>query len=65
MKYLCRILVLPMLLVIVLFRLLLSTITFCVQWVRYGGEIIAYNKNHKDKIADLMEILTRDRLTII
>lgn len=56
-KILFRILSLPFLFVFVFFAKLRDTLVICFLWVRYGGEIIPYQKHFNPTL--IGELLTK------
>lgn len=57
MKILTRILCSPFILAIMLFATLIKTIELWVMHVRYGGELITYNKGDQRLIHEIYELL--------
>ena len=56
MKYFLRVVTLPFVLAIAVIKLLYVLVTFGVNYVRFGGEVIAYSDDSKT-IGDVFEYI--------
>lgn len=55
MKYLIRLIALPILTIFVLISLLRDTLQIMFDFMKYGGEFVAFKKGYKDTIKHLIE----------
>ena len=64
MKIIFRILGYPFVLALFLIARFRDTLIFSYRWFARGGEILTFDPQDKNKIADLIRILEKDRLTV-
>lgn len=63
MKVIFRIIVLPIFIAFVLISLIRDTIGLSISFLKHGGELVAFKKNHKETIRGLFDLLETQQLT--